>query len=429
MIKKSFAGFVWLLLASVLLQLAPSEALALTYYWGRHPDKERLVLVFPDKIPPYSVTRTGRTTIEVGLPEDYWDNEPKPEPANFASASLLKRVKILRDGLEIQVKNAAFGYIQFPLNDRGKLVVDVFPDPIGAKWKPSGAAIAPKIPLKEPPAPKKAEEKKKPVVSQPTFKGAVTPKKEEKKPEQAAPESVKPEPAAQPVVNPAVKSAVQPPAPQPSTPAATTKTTNGQPSVSVTGPEEVQPSSSVPFPQIDLPDSEKSSQTEAKSAVAPAPVKIMESAGPQTKGGAKPEPAVKAAVKPEPRPGFGSESKPEKPAGQAISLPEPTQKSSPAEENSSQPAKGPGAGTQAETGVKVPTPPVIELPEEKASAHRSTGQTRQPFYTVPYSYRAPIDKDSTPFHRDSRFEVLSATGRSANTRAAVAEFQAAVFFL
>ncbi len=396
MTKKCIAGLVWLLFATFLLQLAPSNASALTYYWGRHPDKERLVIVFPDKIPSYSVTRTGRTSLEVMLPEDYWETDAKPRPANFSSAKMLKRVKITRDGLEIQVRNPAFGYIQFPLHDRGKLVVDVFSDPIGAKWKPAGAADTPKQakkksapPVKTTPAKEPAAKKKKPVVSHPEFKAPIVPKPAEKK-TGPAPVAKQPEPA--PVVEtaPGVETApqtIQQPA-QTRQPAAQSA---GQAAVKPVEKSAVEPSPRPPQP--------------AKAAVpSPAPSKAFEPAVQPPKGGSKPEPAVKAAAKPEPKPGIEDGARPVKPAGQSISVRQPVDTPTPGAEQAAGKQAGQDAGMQPQAGEKATPPPVIQLPEEKPGS-LSSGQTKQPFYTVPYSYRAPIIKDSTPLHKDPSSKV------------------------
>ena len=149
MTTRSCARFSWslFLLATLVLgsAIAPPPALALSHYWGRHPDKERLVVVFPETIPAYSVKRTGKKEISVVLPAGYWERDAKPQPGMFGKAELLQNVVVTPEGLRILLKTDAFGYIQFPLRDRGKLVVDVFKDPIGAKWEP-GKAAAPSAP-------------------------------------------------------------------------------------------------------------------------------------------------------------------------------------------------------------------------------------------------------------------------------------------
>lgn len=150
------------LVALALALIWPSSALAVSHYWGRHPDKERLVVVFDETIPSYSVKRTGEKELTLYLPPGYWDEHEKPKPNIFNTADYLGNVFSTPDGLRITLKTNAIGYIQFPLRDRGKLVIDIFPDPIGAKWKPgdqdsqsAAASPAPKAPAQPatPPVP------------------------------------------------------------------------------------------------------------------------------------------------------------------------------------------------------------------------------------------------------------------------------------
>ncbi len=136
------ASRLWSLVLLLLFLLPVGQAHGLTHYWGKHPDKERLVIVFDDTIPTYTVKRTDQKSITLVLPQGYWQSHEKPQANTFGSAKLLSNVVVTPEGLRIDLKTNAFGYIQFPLDDRGKLVVDIFPDPIGAKWKPEAEAPA-----------------------------------------------------------------------------------------------------------------------------------------------------------------------------------------------------------------------------------------------------------------------------------------------
>lgn len=136
------ASRLWPLALLLMFLLPATQVHGLTHYWGKHPDKERLVIVFEETIPTYTVRRTDQKSITLTLPPGYWQKHDKPQANTFGSATLLGNVVVIPEGLRIDLKTNAFGYIQFPLDDRGKLVVDIFPDPIGAKWKPEPEAPA-----------------------------------------------------------------------------------------------------------------------------------------------------------------------------------------------------------------------------------------------------------------------------------------------
>lgn len=144
----------WLRLAAVLgiLCLAAPPAQALNYYWGVHPDKERLVIEFDGPVPVYGVDRAGRQALFVDLPPERLTAN-RPPSRDIGGTRLLSRVRVTDSGLSVELRDPAFGYITFPLPESRKIVIDVFPDPIGAKWRPSGAAPNPPAatPQPEPP--------------------------------------------------------------------------------------------------------------------------------------------------------------------------------------------------------------------------------------------------------------------------------------
>lgn len=186
------------LLAGFILAL-PGRGLALSHYWGRHPDKERLVIVFPETIPKYTVQRTGKREITVMLPHGYWERDEKPQSGQFGTADLFLNVKVIPDGLVVQTKTDAFGYIQFPLYDRGKLVIDVFKDPIGAKWEPGQRqeTPSPAAAKHKPPAPHPPQAPQPVTSSEPPEKQAPPAPEKAGKPELPAPRET-PAPVKQP---------------------------------------------------------------------------------------------------------------------------------------------------------------------------------------------------------------------------------------
>lgn len=124
-----------------------SNAFGLSYYWGSHPDRDRLVFVFPGPIPEYAVERVDAKTLQLTLPEGYWSTAPKPDATLLYATKLIKNVVPTPTGLVVDLQTNAFGFMHFPLKDGNKLVLDVFDDPLGAKWKPT-----PKTGLDLPPA-------------------------------------------------------------------------------------------------------------------------------------------------------------------------------------------------------------------------------------------------------------------------------------
>lgn len=128
------AAFLLTLLATVIY---PSSAHSLNYYWGDHPQNERLVFEFDSNIPEnFTVDRTGRRQLTLNLPADIWGEESRPKPIDLSYSRLINEVTASENRLIIRVKTAKFGYISFPYTQENKIVIDIFLDPTGAKWKP-----------------------------------------------------------------------------------------------------------------------------------------------------------------------------------------------------------------------------------------------------------------------------------------------------
>lgn len=133
--------------AFLLFALRPWPAAALSYYWGAHPDKERLVFVFDRGIPTHTVARSGRQSIDIRLPADVWEREAAPQGVNFTAARLVKDVVRTDWGLRIELANDAFSVKDFTLDAQNKLVVDVLRDPAGAEWTPPAEPAAKPAPV------------------------------------------------------------------------------------------------------------------------------------------------------------------------------------------------------------------------------------------------------------------------------------------
>ena len=119
----------------ILLFLLPCQAWSMDYYWGSHPQKDRLVFTFSSTIPTFTLQRTGTKTLSLTLPKDIWNKEAHPEAVALDASRMIDQVTRDKNILFIRLKTPAFGFIYFPLVPSNKLVVDIFRDPMGAQWK------------------------------------------------------------------------------------------------------------------------------------------------------------------------------------------------------------------------------------------------------------------------------------------------------
>lgn len=144
---------IWSLLG-VMLCLTISDACAALTYWGRQPDKDRLVVQFSVALPESSPKRVGPKTILIPVPPETWKREPTPSATNFSSSELIQKVEKTDQGLLIHLRTDAFSFSSFKLTGEKKLALDIGKDANGKKWK------APEDVLPEKPAEKKDDTKK-----------------------------------------------------------------------------------------------------------------------------------------------------------------------------------------------------------------------------------------------------------------------------
>ena len=100
---------------------------SLTYYWGVHPDKDRIVFKFDNKIPKnYKVIRKGPISIELNIPNSFFKQENIPKSRDVKNMSLISKVIINPDGIiNIKTKNRNFKLSYFELKEENKIVIDV----------------------------------------------------------------------------------------------------------------------------------------------------------------------------------------------------------------------------------------------------------------------------------------------------------------
>lgn len=154
-VRTTSSLFCILLLASLAGLCFPASGRAVSYSFGLHPDKERVVFTFPDNLPKYDVVRTGKRSLTVAAPEGM-DSVTGGRP-DLGGANIVGSVTPKPDGATLGLKTDAFGYVAFTLENPPRLVVDVFPDPLGARWTPRAGADAPQAKAPAPakkPAPK-----------------------------------------------------------------------------------------------------------------------------------------------------------------------------------------------------------------------------------------------------------------------------------
>ena len=150
---KSAKIAVWPLAAALIAGLIfvnPAHALRVAFQ--SKGDSDRLTFSFDSKVlPESSVSRTGREEIVVSLPAGIWNTEAKPTVKD-SPGKLVSSITATEQGVRIVTKTNAFGYIRVPSSGKPEFVLQIFRDPIGARWEPPAPAQAAISPLPTPPA-------------------------------------------------------------------------------------------------------------------------------------------------------------------------------------------------------------------------------------------------------------------------------------
>lgn len=123
-----------------MLGVPAKSAWAMTYYWGRHPNKERLVFLFQGQVPAYKIQRIDKTTLRLTFPANIWTKENRPSPIDLSSTKIIKAIILIKNEFYIQTRTPAFGFVHFNLQAPAKLVIDFFKDKLGSQWKPGNKA-------------------------------------------------------------------------------------------------------------------------------------------------------------------------------------------------------------------------------------------------------------------------------------------------
>ncbi|MGX9364914.1 tetratricopeptide repeat protein [Desulfoplanes sp. PS50] len=125
-----------LLVGMIMFCCLTDRASGMTYSWNRHPQKERIVFAFADSVPALEVARTGPRRITLTLPESIWEKETRPAIVDLSASRMITQISSTGHQMTIELKSPSFGFIYFPDADEKQLIVDIFRDPLGARWQP-----------------------------------------------------------------------------------------------------------------------------------------------------------------------------------------------------------------------------------------------------------------------------------------------------
>ncbi len=124
------------LMASLLWAPCVGFAQSTTWQWKSAAGRERVVIDLDDisVAAPLQVKRTGQNTVFIGAKS----GTPAVLQGQAPSGkNLVGTVQENSDGLELQLTNSAFGYLVTQSSPK-QIVIDVFSDPLGARWKADG---------------------------------------------------------------------------------------------------------------------------------------------------------------------------------------------------------------------------------------------------------------------------------------------------
>lgn len=185
--KKSFWSLALALIAGLVFA---ASAHALRVNFLAKGDSDVLTFSFDSKeLPKSSVRRVGTQELLVSLPDGIWANEPKPGTKDYPG-KLVRSIVATANGVQIKTRTSSFGFIRMPSPGKSQFVLQIYRDPIGARWKPRTAAKPAAKPAPRPaPVP----------TPQPSPQASPKPAVQAKTPSpEPAPQAVTPTPAQQP---------------------------------------------------------------------------------------------------------------------------------------------------------------------------------------------------------------------------------------
>ena len=142
-------------LVAGLIFVSPAQALRVNFQ--SQGDSDKLTFSFDSgRLPKSGVARIGPKEISVSLPDGIWDTESKPGTKDYPG-KLVESIAATPEGVRITTRTNAFGYIRLPIPGKPGFMLQLFRDPIGARWKSPVAKAVSKKPVEQPtPKPKPA---------------------------------------------------------------------------------------------------------------------------------------------------------------------------------------------------------------------------------------------------------------------------------
>lgn len=143
----------------------PARVCALSYELSVSESTETLRFFLDSPITSPHVRRTGTQQLFISLGSNAWQRETQPEPQTFPRSRLIRSIHPSRTGLIVTMATNAFGFIKLPTQGE-QMTMQVFKDPIGARWKPrtgKHASPKPKRASKRPEPVKRSQASSKPV--------------------------------------------------------------------------------------------------------------------------------------------------------------------------------------------------------------------------------------------------------------------------
>jgi len=139
--KKTFWPIVVGLFVGLLLA-TPVHALRVNI--SSQGDSDKIIFSFDSgKLPKYSVRRVGKQEMVISFPASTWDSEAKPGSKDYPG-KLVQAIRVTQSGVQLTTKTNAFGFITMPVPGKPQFILQLYRDPIGARWKPRKAKVQPK---------------------------------------------------------------------------------------------------------------------------------------------------------------------------------------------------------------------------------------------------------------------------------------------
>ncbi|SIO13981.1 tetratricopeptide repeat protein [Halodesulfovibrio marinisediminis] len=164
MIKHISSRLIWLIVVVGSLSVAlPAETQAASWYWGKHPKFERLVIAFDSPVKNFTLTRTGKNELTFVTPQKKQavkSLKPIKNGRRINSAQFLAAPKDAGKTLRIRTKLNGFR-VKTSRADTNKIAFDIYPDRKGT-FTP--ATSKKKASTKKQPAKKTVAKKPAPVV-------------------------------------------------------------------------------------------------------------------------------------------------------------------------------------------------------------------------------------------------------------------------